>query len=215
MSEHRARKRFGQNFLVQPNIINAIVQAVNPTAGDTVIEIGPGLGALTLPLLAAAGQLHVIEIDHDLAAKLRERNEIGLHVHEMDVLQTDITQLTGANTQLRVVGNLPYNISTPLLLKLAASHAALLDLHVMLQKEVVDRMTARSGTRTFGRLSVIMQSVFNIEDILAVPPSAFNPAPKVHAAMHWPLMHLTRYRTPLGLPSATNAKLCATTLNTC
>jgi len=169
MSEHRARKRFGQNFLVQPNIINAIVQAVNPTAGDTVIEIGPGLGALTLPLLAAAGQLHVIEIDRDLAAKLRQRNAAGLHVHEMDVLQTDITQLTGANTQLRVVGNLPYNISTPLLLKLAASHAALLDLHVMLQKEVVDRMTARSGTRAFGRLSVIMQSVFNIRsDALAV-----------------------------------------------
>jgi len=182
-NSHRARKRFGQNFLVQANIINAIVHAVNAEPGETIIEIGPGLGALTQPLLSSAGQLHVIEIDRDLAAKLRERNEAGLHIHEMDVLKADITTLTTASTELRIVGNLPYNISTPLLLQLAACHAAIQDVHVMLQKEVVDRMTANSGTRAFGRLSVIMQSVFNVEEILAVPPTAFNPPPKVQSAV--------------------------------
>jgi len=181
--KHRARKRFGQNFLTRADIIQAIVQAVNPREGDALIEIGPGLGALTNPLLEAVGSLHVIEIDRDLAAKLRQRGDARLHIHETDVLKVDITQLMPNTDQLRLVGNLPYNISTPLLIKLAHEHLVLQDAHVMLQKEVVDRLIAQHGTREFGRLSVIMQSVFRIEQILSVPPEAFNPAPKVQSAV--------------------------------
>ncbi len=180
---HRARKRFGQNFLVREDIIHRIAQAVNPRAGDALVEIGPGLGALTGPLLEGAGQLKVIEIDRDLAARLRERNDARLTVIETDVLKVDFESLKPANQKLRVVGNLPYNISTPLLLQLAHAHECLQDLHVMLQREVVDRLIATSGTRAYGRLSVMLQSVFQIEQILAVPPDAFKPAPKVQSAV--------------------------------
>jgi len=180
---HRARKRFGQNFLVRDDIIHRITQAVNARSGDTVVEIGPGLGALTEPLLDAAGELHVIEIDRDLAARLRDKDDARLHIHEADVLKVDFSELVPDANRLRVVGNLPYNISTPLLLKLAHAHHCVADLHVMLQLEVVDRLIAVSGTRAFGRLSVIMQSVFTIEQILSIPPDAFKPAPKVQSAV--------------------------------
>jgi len=180
---HRARKRFGQNFLVRDDVIHAIVQAVNPLPGDALIEIGPGLGALTTPLASAADELHVIEIDRDLAARLRARGDARLHIHEADVLKVDFAELIPAHTSLRLVGNLPYNISTPLLLKVADIHPLIKDIHVMLQLEVVNRLTAVSGTRAFGRLSVIMQSVFFIEQILSVPPEAFNPPPKVQSAV--------------------------------
>ena len=180
---HRARKRFGQNFLVRQDIIHRIVQSVNAREGDTVVEIGPGLGALTEPLLEAAGELHVIEIDRDLALRLHDRRDARLHIHETDVLKVDFESLIPGKKSLRIVGNLPYNISTPLLLKLAHSHHCVTDLHVMLQLEVVDRLVAVCGTKAFGRLSVIMQSVFNIEQILAIPPDAFKPAPKVQSAV--------------------------------
>jgi len=180
---HRARKRFGQNFLVRTDLIAAIAAAVNARDGDAVIEIGPGLGALTEPLLTGAGQLHVIEIDRDLAQKLRDRGDPRLHIHESDVLKIDFATLVPGDPLLRIVGNLPYNISTPLLLKLAFVHPILKDLHVMLQQEVVDRLIAEPGTKAFGRLSVILQSVFHIEQILSVPPDAFKPAPKVQSAV--------------------------------
>ncbi len=180
---HRARKRFGQNFLVREDIIHHIVQAVNIKPGDQVVEIGPGLGALTSRLLDAAGSLQVIEIDRDLATRLRSRNDPRLYILEADVLNIDFQSLMADSQKLRVVGNLPYNISTPLLLKLAHAHEALADLHVMLQQEVVDRLIASSHTRAFGRLSVLMQSVFTIEHVLAVPPDAFKPAPKVQSAV--------------------------------
>jgi 16S rRNA (adenine1518-N6/adenine1519-N6)-dimethyltransferase len=180
---HRARKRFGQNFLVREDIIHAIIQAVNANANDRVVEIGPGLGALTDHLLQAAGALDVIEIDRDLAARLHERQDARLTVHETDVLKVDFNSFLPDASKLRIVGNLPYNISTPLLLKLAKCHERVKDLHVMLQLEVVERLVATSGNKTFGRLSVMMQSVFAIEQILAVPPDAFKPAPKVQSAV--------------------------------
>lgn len=182
-THHRARKRFGQNFLVREDIIHRIVQSVNPQPGDALVEIGPGLGALTHSLMDGAGALQVIEIDRDLAAKLRATEDARLTVHETDVLKVDFSALTSGNKRLRIVGNLPYNISTPLLLKLAHNHSVVADLHVMLQLEVVERMVAQSGTRAFGRLSVLLQSVFHIEQILSVPPDAFKPAPKVQSAV--------------------------------
>lgn len=182
-SHHRARKRFGQNFLVREDIIHRIVQSVNPQPGDALVEIGPGLGALTHALVDGAGALHVIEIDRDLAGKLRERCDSRLTIHETDVLKVEFPSLMEDDKRLRIVGNLPYNISTPLLLKLAHAHHCVADLHVMLQLEVVDRMIAQSGTKAFGRLSVILQSVFNVEQILSVPPDAFKPAPKVQSAV--------------------------------
>jgi len=180
---HRARKRFGQNFLVREDIIHRIVQSVNPKSGDSLVEIGPGLGALTDALMDGAGALQAIEIDRDLAARLRERGDARLTIHETDVLKVDFTALAKDAKRLRIVGNLPYNISTPLLLKLAHTHQSVEDIHVMLQAEVVDRMVATNSTRAFGRLSVILQSVFKIEQILSVPPNAFKPAPKVQSAV--------------------------------
>lgn len=205
VEHHRARKRFGQNFLVRPDIISRIVQTVNATSGDAIIEIGPGLGALTKPLLEAAGELHVIEIDRDLAARLREKGDPKLHVHEADVLKVDFKTVIPGRSRVRIVGNLPYNISTPLLLQLAHSHDCVTDLHVMLQLEVVDRLVAVSGTRAFGRLSVIMQSVFDIEHILSVPPDAFKPPPKVQSAVArlTPRASIPSAQALLALESAT------------
>jgi 16S rRNA (adenine1518-N6/adenine1519-N6)-dimethyltransferase len=179
--EHRARKRFGQNFLVCRGTIAKIVEAIAPRRADRVVEIGPGLGALTEPLLERLNHLHVVEIDRDLIARLRDRfTPDRVTIHEGDALEFDFGTI-GAD--LRVVGNLPYNISTPLLFHLAAFAPSVRDMHFMLQKEVVDRMVADPGTADFGRLSVMLQYRFDMERLFVVPPGAFNPAPKVDSAI--------------------------------
>jgi 16S rRNA (adenine1518-N6/adenine1519-N6)-dimethyltransferase len=181
MAEHRARKRFGQNFLVCRGTIAKIVDAIAPRRSECIVEIGPGLGALTEPLLERLDHLHVVEIDRDLIARLRERyTPERVTVHEGDALAFDFGAL---GSDLRIVGNLPYNISTPLLFHLAGYAASVRDMHFMLQKEVVDRMVAEPGTADFGRLSVMLQYRFHMERLFVVPPGAFNPAPKVDSAI--------------------------------
>jgi 16S rRNA (adenine1518-N6/adenine1519-N6)-dimethyltransferase len=178
---HVARKRFGQNFLADPHTVARIADAVAPRPGETVVEIGPGLGALTGELIARAGRIVAIEIDRDLAARLRERfGERELQLVIGDALAFDFTSL---GSRLRVVGNLPYNISSPLLFHLAAQAHVLSDLTVMLQKEVVARMTAAPATPDYGRLTVMLQATFAIERLFTVPPGAFRPAPKVDSAV--------------------------------
>ena len=179
--KHIPRKRFGQNFLVDRAVIARIVDAIDPQPADNLVEIGPGLGALTAPLLERVAQLQVIELDRDLAARLRasyppER----LIVHEGDALRFDFSALAAP---LRVVGNLPYNISTPLLFHIAAYAARCADLHFMLQREVVERMVAAPSTSEYGRLSVMLQYRFQMQNLLSVPSSAFRPAPKVASAV--------------------------------
>jgi len=178
--KHQARKRFGQNFLVDAGAIAAIVAAIRPAAGECLVEIGPGLGALTRPLLAAAGQMHAIEIDRDLAQSLRHEFGARLNLHENDVLRFDFAAL---GNRLRIIGNLPYNISTPLLFHLTDYVERILDIHVMLQKEVVERMVAAPGDSNYGRLSVMLQYRFDMEKLLDVPATAFEPAPKVESAV--------------------------------
>lgn len=179
---HVARKRFGQHFLTDPAILHAIVDLIAPQAGQALVEIGPGLGALTLPLLARGGPLTLIELDRDLAARLRGR--AGLTVIEADVLKVDFGALAAAAGQpLRVVGNLPYNISTPILFHLLDQVDAVRDQHFMLQKEVVERMAAAPGGKDYGRLSVMLQWRYAIEPVLDVPPAAFDPPPRVDSAV--------------------------------
>ena len=181
MRGHAPRKRFGQNFLVSPGVIRNIVMAIAPRRDDRLVEIGPGLGALTEPLLAALDHLHVVEIDRDLIARLRQSFPAErLTIHEGDALEFDFGAL---GTDLRVVGNLPYNISTPLLFHLAGFAEAVRDMHFLLQKEVVDRMVAAPATPDYGRLSVMLQYRFDMERLFVVPPGAFNPAPKVDSAI--------------------------------
>lgn len=183
MRAHRPRKRFGQHFLVAPGIIRKIVEAIAPQAGDTVIEIGPGLGALTEPLLERLERLHVVEIDRDLAAALRARFPAArLIVHEEDALSFDFGALESSGP-LKIVGNLPYNISSPLLFRLAEVADKVSEMHFMLQKEVVDRMVAAPGSRDYGRLSVMLQYRFQMERLFIVPPGAFDPPPKVDSAV--------------------------------
>ena len=182
--KHIARKRFGQNFLVSREIVADIVSAIAPEPDDKLVEIGPGLGALTTPLLQHLKQLVVIEIDRDLIARLRERYSAEqLVIHEGDALQFDFARLAGTPNSLRVVGNLPYNISTPLLFHLAAYAEHVLDMHFMLQKEVVERMVAAPGSPEYGRLSVMLQYRYAMEKLFLVPPEAFDPAPKVASAI--------------------------------
>lgn len=180
-SPHRARKRFGQNFLQNSRIINDIVHAVRPRADDTVIEIGPGLGALTEPLCAQLPQLHVIEIDRDLIARLQRQSFASkLIIHEGDVLQFDFQQIAGRK---KIVGNLPYNISTPILFHLLPAAGHVQDQHFMLQKEVIDRMVASPCTGDYGRLSVMLQWRYAMQNVLFVPPGAFEPPPRVNSAV--------------------------------
>jgi 16S rRNA (adenine1518-N6/adenine1519-N6)-dimethyltransferase len=182
MAHHIARKRFGQHFLTDQAIIGAIVDAIEPHQGEAMVEIGPGLGAMTLPLLERIQPLTVIELDRDLAARLRQRG--GLEVIESDVLKVDFAALAAAKGQrLRVVGNLPYNISTPILFHLLGAVEHVLDQHFMLQKEVVDRMAAEPGRKDYGRLTVMLQWRYQIESVLDVPPSAFDPPPRVDSAI--------------------------------
>ncbi len=185
MQGHTPRRRFGQNFLADPHYVQRIIDAVAPKPGDALVEIGPGLGALTAGLIARAGRLHAVEIDRDLAARLRERfDATQLILFENDALRFDFIRLaTTLSAPLRIVGNLPYNISSPLLFHLAADTASLRDLHVMLQKEVVARMTAAPSTPDYGRLSVMLQAKFAIHRQFIVPPGAFSPAPKVDSAV--------------------------------
>jgi len=180
--KHVARKRFGQHFLTDDSVIDAIVRAIGAHSGDTVVEIGSGLGALTRPLADRLGALTVIELDRDLAARLRR--DPRLHVIEADVLRVDFVRLaTERGGRLRVVGNLPYNISTPVLFHLLDAATHVVDQYFMLQKEVVDRMVAQAGGRQYGRLSVMLQWRYDIEFVIDVAPTAFDPPPKVDSAL--------------------------------
>jgi 16S rRNA (adenine1518-N6/adenine1519-N6)-dimethyltransferase len=178
---HVPRKRFGQHFLVDPGIVEGIVSAIDPQRGDHIVEIGPGLGALTEPLLVRVGHLHAIELDRDLGARLREQHPADrLTVHQVDALRFDFAALPAP---LRIVGNLPYNISTPLLFHVAAAATRCKDMHFMLQLEVVDRMVAKPSEPEYGRLSVMLQYRFRLERLFNVSPGAFRPQPKVHSAV--------------------------------
>jgi 16S rRNA (adenine1518-N6/adenine1519-N6)-dimethyltransferase len=178
---HVPRKRFGQHFLADPEIVERIVEAIDPQRYDHVVEIGPGLGALTEPLIARLDHLHAVEIDRDLSERLRARYPAArLTVHQADALEFEFAALP---TPLRMVGNLPYNISTPLLFRAAGVATRCTDLHFMLQREVVDRMVAEPSAPDYGRLSVMLQYRFRIERLLDVPPRSFRPVPKVHSAV--------------------------------
>ena len=183
MAQHHARKRFGQHFLTDGAVIDQIVQAIAPQPGDAMVEIGPGLAAMTQPLVERLGHLNVIELDRDLALRLRQHPQ--LNVTEADVLNVDFTALAqGLNTTaLRVVGNLPYNISTPILFHLLTHVDAIKDQHFMLQKEVVDRMVAQPCSSDYSRLSVMLQWRYAMENVLLVPPEAFDPPPRVDSAI--------------------------------
>ena len=181
--KHQARKRFGQHFLTDTFVIEQIVSAIAPTAGEQMVEIGPGLAALTQPLVERLGKLTVIELDRDLVIRLQAHPQ--LNVIASDVLRVDFTELAKAlqAPKLRVVGNLPYNISTPILFHLLTHVDAIKDQHFMLQKEVVDRMVAQPCTSNYSRLSVMLQWRYAMENVLLVPPVAFDPPPRVDSAI--------------------------------
>jgi 16S rRNA (adenine1518-N6/adenine1519-N6)-dimethyltransferase len=191
--KHRARKRFGQNFLHDPLIIRRIVAAIDPKPGQRLVEIGPGQGAITLPLLEACGRLHVIELDRDLVQPLaaRARTVGDLVIHRQDALKFDFAGLA-AGDRIRVLGNLPYNISTPLLFHLIEQSGYIEDMHFMLQKEVVDRLAAPPGGGDYGRLSVMVQYHCQVESLFRVGPGAFTPAPRVESAF----VRLTPHSAP-------------------
>ena len=179
------RKRFGQHFLHDPGVIRRILDAISPAHEDRLLEIGPGMGALTWGLLQRVRSLDVIEIDRDLARSLQDdaRAASGLRVHVEDALHTDFGRLRANGAPLRIVGNLPYNISTPLLFRLLSQRAAIADMHFMLQREVVDRMTAQPSNKTYGRLTVMLAAVAEVEKLFDVGPGAFKPRPKVWSAI--------------------------------
>ena len=179
---HKARKRFGQNFLNDPDIIARIIGAINPVADDLVIEIGPGKAAITRPLLERLDSLDVVELDRDLIPLLTNIDQTGkLHIHQADALKFDFCQLVQTDKQARIVGNLPYNISTPLLFHLFVQHC-IADMHFMLQKEVVQRLAADPGNKQYGRLSVMAQYYCEITPLFDIGPECFDPAPKVTSA---------------------------------
>jgi len=191
---HIARKRFGQHFLTDRGIIEDIVQAIAPVAGQAMVEIGPGLGAMTQPLVERLGHLTVIELDRDLAVLLRKRPDLS--VIESDVLRVDFRSLAdafrnakNADAKLRIVGNLPYNISTPILFHLLDVADVVQDQHFMLQKEVIDRMVAKPSTSDYSRLSVMLQWRYQMENVLFVPPESFEPPPRVDSAIVRMLPH--------------------------
>lgn len=191
---HQAKKRFGQNFLIDQAIIANLVSAINPKNGETLIEIGPGLGALTKPLLQYVTELQVIEIDRDIVSWMNTEyampafSKNKLIIHNVDALKFNFSKL---GNQLRITGNLPYNISTPILFHLLENLSCIKDMHFMLQKEVVERMVAVPSTPAYGRLSVMLQYHLAMEYLLTVPPEAFNPAPKVESAF----VRCTPYKT--------------------
>ena len=197
--KHIARKRFGQHFLTDGAIIESIVDAIDPQPGDPMVEIGPGLAALTQPLVERLGRLNVIELDRDLAVRLREHPH--LNVIESDVLRVDFTQLAAdlKVPKLRVVGNLPYNISSPILFHLLEHVAVVQDQHFMLQKEVIDRMVATPSSGDYSRLSVMLQWRYDMENVLFVRPESFDPPPRVDSAVV--------RMVPLAEPPQINVKL--------
>ena len=204
--KHQARKRFGQHFLTDTFVIEQIVSSIAPTAGEQMVEIGPGLAALTQPLVERLGKLTVIELDRDLVSRLQAHPQ--LNVIASDVLRVDFTELakTLQTPKLRVVGNLPYNISTPILFHLLTHVDAVKDQHFMLQKEVVDRMVAKPCTSDYSRLSVMLQWRYAMENVLLVPPDAFDPPPRVDSAIVRML--------PLAVPPQLNVKTLETLVQT-
>jgi 16S rRNA (adenine1518-N6/adenine1519-N6)-dimethyltransferase len=192
--DHRPRRRFGQHFLHDRAVIERIVDAVAPVAGERLVEIGPGEGALTLPLLARGATLTVIELDRDLAARLAARPEAGgtLTVVQADALKTDLAGFAAPGTRLRLVGNLPYNVSTPLLFRFIAQAGVIHDMHFMLQREVVERMAAGPGSKTYGRLSVMLAAACRVEALFDIGPGAFRPPPKVWSS----IVRLEPWRDP-------------------
>ena len=182
--KHIPRKRFGQNFLTDQNVLSEIIRVIAPTADDAMVEIGPGQGAMTALLLAHLSRLHVVELDRDLVAMLQKKFSTDkLIIHSGDALQFDFGALKPAQGKLRIVGNLPYNISSPLLFHLAQYAQQVEDQHFMLQKEVVQRMVAPPGGKDYGRLSVMLQWRYQMELLFIVPPTAFDPPPKVDSAI--------------------------------
>ena len=177
---HKARKRFAQNFLVDDQIINRIVATISPKKNDNIIEIGPGKGAITFPLLEHLDHLSVIEIDRDLISFLKLKKQDKLTIYEADALKFDYGLISD---NLRIVGNLPYNISSPLLFRLLSSKNQIIDMTFMLQKEVVDRIIASHGSKTYGRISVMMQAFFEVELMFTVPKESFDPQPKIESAI--------------------------------
>jgi len=177
---HQPRKRFGQNFLVDDEIVNRIIAIISPKKSDNIVEIGPGMGALTFPLVEYLDHLNVIEIDRDLISLLKSKNQKKLTIYEADALKFDYDQISN---NLRIVGNLPYNISSPLLFRLLSKKNQIIDMTFMLQKEVVDRIVAKHGSKTYGRLSVMMQAFFEVESMFTVPKESFEPQPKIESAI--------------------------------
>lgn len=184
---HQPRKRFGQNFLTDPHIIDGIVRAIHPLPADTLVEIGPGLGAITEQLVDQVGQMAVVELDRDLIPHLRISfaTRKNFHIYEGDALKFDFGRICSelGAAKLRIVGNLPYNISTPLLFHLLTFLPQVQDMHFMLQKEVVDRMAAGVGDGAYGRLGIMVQYYCQVEPLFQVPPTAFDPPPKVESAI--------------------------------
>ena len=187
---HKPRKRFGQNFLVDQQIINQIVLTISPKKNDHIIEIGPGKGALTFPLIDYLENIHVIEIDRDLIALLQKKNNIKITIHESDALVFNFDQF---KQNIRIIGNLPYNISSPLLFHLLSYRDNIIDMTFMLQKEVVERIVAPPGSKVYGRISVIMQTFFDTELMFVVPKESFDPQPKIESA----ILYLKTKKQPL------------------
>ncbi|HDK37858.1 MAG TPA: 16S rRNA (adenine(1518)-N(6)/adenine(1519)-N(6))-dimethyltransferase RsmA [Thiolapillus brandeum] len=191
---HRARKRFGQNFLHDPHVIDRIIRAILPTREDHLVEIGPGQGAITGQLLAMTDKLDAVELDRDLVTMLGNKyaDYPEFRLHSGDALKFDFCQLAAAGEKLRIIGNLPYNISTPLLFHLLENAQCLQDMHFMLQKEVVERMAAEPGSKTYGRLSVMLQAYCQVQMLFPIGPGAFLPPPKVESAF----VRLIPYQNP-------------------
>lgn len=190
---HKARKRFGQNFLKDEQVIDQIVNHITPLPGDNIVEIGPGLGAITTRILDRSGHIQVVELDRDIIPKLiiNCHHHPELTIHQADALKVNFDELTTTENQsLRVIGNLPYNISTPILFHLFSFLASIEDMHFMLQKEVVQRMAAEPGSKRWGRLSIMVQYHCQVENLFEVPPQAFTPQPKVDSA----IVRLTPYQ---------------------
>ncbi|MEE9303870.1 MAG: 16S rRNA (adenine(1518)-N(6)/adenine(1519)-N(6))-dimethyltransferase RsmA [Thiotrichaceae bacterium] len=199
MQKYQTKKRFGQHFLHDQSIVQNIVSSIHPKPDDQIIEIGPGLGALTFPLLEKVNHLHLVEIDRDIIQRLREQQDPRITIHAIDALKFDTSSVNSpahdednshsscsshsSLRPLRIVGNLPYNISTPLIFHLLETSSSIQDMHFMLQKEVVDRMTAVPNTKVYGRLSVMVQYHCQTENLFNVPPGAFRPPPKVDSAV--------------------------------